>query len=1169
MLETKANPTIKTITIQAKPMWETKKNLKPYLSKESMDRQRIEKYKDAKVVLDNYACKVIEIATNIIADEDLAPTLDNLENLYNSVSGVKNRADYTKAAEAFKKYIAKSVKQIADEYQLVTKNGQLFVQDKSAIFKNAQVLGIERESLKVLSIYNKFTSYFSRYFTTLSDVILCGTGYGSIAHRIVENMEYYWKNWNTLMGIKEKYPDLYIMFLDNADLMNVTMAISQKGIDEYNSLIGNTNATGINSVISSYAQKHRVRIALLKTMNKIPLALVKKQVVVDVIENEEELSAVVSDSISLVKEILSFAERMLYFHWDKETKDSTYLLNKNINVLSNHLYGKWDMLEKAKNRVEISEYEKNERLISVSTLESIMAAIDEEPKKSLLDVVKEKMYEALLAESDIDKILAFADDGVLKANRKKLKQFYDKVILVRQAVSFFYCNEVENVLVEDIAAMKDTFSEFNKCYNMVRNYCTKNPIEKNDMQMFFNKGTFLNSFDSDKYKEGISLSTLLRKDGMYYLYILNPAVSTKLSSVAYIDNGGYDRLVYKQLTGLNKMFPKCFVSAKTAEEDYGLTPEIKEIVSGKLYTKEANNREACVKWIQYCIDCFRKNEEWMKYYNIPFKNANEYESTNDFYTQTEKCTTHISWSEHLDEDYIRNSVVNGEAFLFQLYNHDFNPNHKGKDGNYTRILKEALSDENLMIINETEQTAVKLLSGGSSLTYREASIPFKETHAANEELQNKNHLNPKKTSQFAYALSKDKRFMTDSFTLRLGFQIGFRNEEIHPVELNRCVNEQILEKHPNVLIVRTGEEHLLYYMVTDPKNNILEQGSLNTITAKTSLGVPVLMGYKDILAKREEEMALAKEEWDYSTDIKDVKSGYVAYAVRKVLDIRDKYNAVIFLEDYSADFMNKRKANVKAVYQQFSSALINKLSCHVESGGLYKDAVQLATPVSTQDGLKGQKGIVFFVNAAYTSNADPTSGFVNVFHDSFRYENMKKAAAVCEKLTVDFDNKNKEFLITLNEDLFGLTTGKKWTLHTSGARTLYKDKKMLKYDCTEEMAYLMRDYSLSDFRDYITVADKSFYERFFTIMQVLLKMHYGDAESMEGFFVSPVTGYDTRNAVTVAPINSSAIKTYLVMLKGVRDLQNIDAETLFIKRENTKDYLSDWTDYITRNVLKK
>lgn len=41
MLKTvSASPQMKTITIEARPMWETKKNLQPYLADESMDMQR-------------------------------------------------------------------------------------------------------------------------------------------------------------------------------------------------------------------------------------------------------------------------------------------------------------------------------------------------------------------------------------------------------------------------------------------------------------------------------------------------------------------------------------------------------------------------------------------------------------------------------------------------------------------------------------------------------------------------------------------------------------------------------------------------------------------------------------------------------------------------------------------------------------------------------------------------------------------------------------------------------------------------------------------------------------------------------------------------------------------------------------------------------------------------
>lgn len=135
------------------------------------------------------------------------------------------------------------------------------------------------------------------------------------------------------------------------------------------------------------------------------------------------------------------------------------------------------------------------------------------------------------------------------------------------------------------------------------------------------------------------------------------------------------------------------------------------------------------------------------------------------------------------------------------------------------------------------------------------------------------------------------------------------------------VNEQILKESPNVLTIRTGEEHLLYYMATDAYGHILEQGDLNIIESQGEK-LTMRKDFKEILQKREDEMQLAKEAWDYSIDIKDVKNGYVAYAVRAVLDIRDKYDAIIFLEDYSGDFVNKETCQCKSCVSAIPGCLI-------------------------------------------------------------------------------------------------------------------------------------------------------------------------------------------------------------------------------------------------------
>ena len=1156
------SPQMKTITIEARPMWETKKNLQPYVAEESMDMQRIAKYKEVKEVFDTYARKVIEIATQGVADENVLPTYEKLEDLFNQEKNAKTRALYKKACEDYKKLAASIIKKVADDFQLTKNFGKLFKEDSSAIYKNAALLGMKKEDLEVLGLYNNFSSFFTKYFTALSTT-MCGVEHGSISFRIMENMERYWQN-KQLVRAMEEDPELYMSIKDSIDKMNLEMCMTQDGIDAYNLLLGNTKNTGINSLVNEYAQKKHVRIKLLKPLYKIPLAKVEKQIVINSIENDDELRVVVLDSLPVAENILDFAKRCLKLTFDDEIKDTTYIYNKNLHTVSYLMFGQFDLLERALKQVELTALGKEQSITSLSHMDAAMKLIEEEPRKSFADIIHDNMAEALKAEKKIPAIRKLCEEQAnIKSERAKIKECYDSILFVRRAISMIYTDEVENSFIEDVVGMRDTCAVFNKTYNMVRNYCTKNPIQKKTNDMFFNKGSFLSSFDADKFKEGTSLSTLLRKDGMYYLYILNPAVSTKLSSLAYVEDGGYDRLVYKQISGLSKMFPKCFVSAKDAVERYGLTEEIREIVANKRYTKEANDRESCLKWIQYCMDSFMKNPVWTKYYHVPFKEAEAYESANDFYTQTERHTIYMDWTEHLNEDYVRKSVMDGSAFLFQLYNHDFSPYHTGKDGNYTRILKQLFSEENIHKLNDTDETALKLASGGARLSFRKASIPYKATHGANEELQNKNALNPKKTSKFTYDICKDRRFMSDKFILHIGVQIGFRNEETYTYNLNQMVNEQILKESPNVLTIRTGEEHLLYYMATDAYGHILEQGDLNIIESQGEK-FTMRIDFKEILQKREDEMQLAKEAWDYSIDIKDVKNGYVAYAVRAVLDIRDKYDAIIFLEDYSGDFVNKRRANVKAVYQQFQAALLNKLSNYVPTGKTYSETVQLSAPVSSLDDLKGQKGIVFFVNPSYTANVDRTSGFCNQYYDQFTYENMKKADAVCEKLDVQFDEKNREFLISLDDCI---EPDKAWQLHTSGERSFWQNKKLAPFNCTEELADLMKDYHMSEFKEYKSVANKAFYERFFTIMRILLKMHYSDSVSGESYFLSPVTGYDTRSKKKGEPLNSSAEKTYLLMLKGIRDLNAINEKTLLIARDEKGKHKENWMKAIRYNLI--
>lgn len=533
----------------------------------------------------------------------------------------------------------------------------------------------------------------------------------------------------------------------------------------------------------------------------------------------------------------------------------------------------------------------------------------------------------------------------------------------------------------------------------------------------------------------------------------------------------------------------------------------------------------------------------------------------------------MDFSERIDETYLRKAVEEGKMFLFEIYSKDFSPYHHGKDSSFTKLLKEVFSDENLNKINHSDETAIKLASGGSELTFRKASLPYKETHMANIPIVNKNPLNNKKESVFTYALCKDKRFMTDKYLLTLAVQIGFRNEEISKYELNKKVNEKVLKEMPNVLTIRAGERHLLYYIVTDPNGNILEQDSLNIIHSKNDKQ-EVVTNYKEILNKRENEIMEAKENWDYSKDIKTIKEGYMSQALHIIVKLQEKYNAIIFVEDYSGSFVQGRMANMKNIYQQFQKALLQKLTCYVPEGKTYNEAIQLASPVSSLDDLKGQSGIVYFVNPSYTSNMDPTTGFVNQYYENFRYESIKKAKETLSKITdIQYNEKENDFEIVISEKEFNVSdSNKTWILHTKGIRNVYKDKKYQAYECTENMKKLFKEYSIAEFSDMRSKEfNKKFYEKLFEIILIILQMHYFDKDLEEEYMLSPIKNlnnicFDSRSAKNNQLRCSAAIKTYLIYKKGFRDLLNINQETLLIERDEKGTHKEKWIKYLQNSI---
>ena len=1188
--EFKVEPQIKTIRFEAKPVWETKEHIKNYINKSSRDRERKENYDKVKTILNQYAKLVIDKATYELTTEGMTPTYVAIEDAYKNLLEDKNKdttKKYEKITKEYKKHIVNVISTHAEEYQLIKKHAELFNIKKSKLINNTPEIALTEKDIEIITSYHGFTKMFDRYFMSLTSTILCGEGYGSIAQRIIENIEIWHNNKARINNIKEKYEELYENIREKFLNTDITSTMSQKNIDKYNAIIGNTNNDGINELISIYRDSNKVKVSYLKKLKKIPLMEENKQIEIKKLESDEQLNELIKESIETVKSLTDFALqccRMI----DTVNAEYVYIKEKTLPAISVEMYGNYNKInnilntyyETYKIKTKNNE-EKNEKLVSMEVLEKAIALAKEEqimPIRTLRENIKTNISEIVQASALIKNLNSIIDTDNAINHKDIVKSFYEKAITIRRALNIFDLENDKTELIEEIALNKDKIEQLTMQYNKARNYCTRNQTKIVRYPIYFNRSAFLSSFDIDKFKEGTSMATILRNEGKFYLMILNPEYSNKPNKKLYSKDGKFEQLVYKQLTGLNKTFPKVFLS-KIGEELYKPTDEIREIAKKKLYTKAANDKDSLEKWIRFCIDCFYKNPVWTNTFNPQFKEPHEYEAVNEFYESTEKYLIKIEFSEKINEDALKEMVKEGKIFLFQIYSRDFSPYHTEKDSIYTSILKEMFSDENLEKINNTCDTAIKLASGGSELVFQPACLPYHETHPANIPINNKNALNPKKSSIFPYAICKNKRLMFDRFKISIAVQLGFRNSSTTKFELNKKINKLVLEHKPNILTVRAAEGHLLYCMVHDYNGRVLEEKSLNVIKSEyTDIDnnvIEVLSDYKSILRQKEKEIEKAKEHWDYSKDIKNVKRGYLSHAIHQITLLQQKYSAIIFVEDYTCAMISERRKNIKTIYQQFQRALIQKYSCFTNKGGKYNEAVQLAYPINLMEDLKGQTGIIYFINPTYTAKTDYTTGFMEFFTPYFTYKNIKTATESISKIKeINYNTEQQEYEIILDEKDFNLnidtTNCKTWTLHTRGKRTAYLKNKNVDYDCTERLKAIFAEFKITNLNELKTKKlSRKCYEDFFEVMQIILKMHYYDADTNDEYTLSPVQNnkdrLDTRTNKEI--LNTAAVKTHLLYLKGKKYLELIDKETMLINFANEKGmHKEKWIEYLRSGI---
>ena len=774
-----------------------------------------------------------------------------------------------------------------------------------------------------------------------------------------------------------------------------------------------------------------------------------------------------------------------------------------------------------------------------------------EESKNIFEQIKDAYNDAkelLQSEYPADKKLSEDESSV-----EKIKTLLDSFKTLQHFIKPLSGSGEESTKDErfysDYSVLKDSLDILTPLYNKVRNYMTRRSYSNDKIKLNFGNATLCDGWD--KNKETDNTAVILRKDGLYYLAIMNKQYNRSFAS----DNlpcGGecYEKVVYKLLPGANKMLPKVFLSEKGIAK-YTPSEQLLQNYKKGTHKKGDNfNLQDCHELIDFFKASINKHEDW-KNFDFHFSDTSSYEDISGFYREVENQGYKINFQK-VSTQYIDNLVNEGKLYLFQIYNKDFSTKSHGTENMHTLYWRMLFDERNL------QNVVYKLCGEGAEVFFRKKSLNVtKPTHPANQPIENKNPLNPSKTRTLCYDLIKDRRFTQDKFLFHVPITINFKSQGRD--NINQLTREYLCSANDvHIIGIDRGERNLLYLTVIDSKGNIEKQMSLNKIINQYNINGcenTYEFDYHKRLDQKETERQQARQNWKTIENIKELKEGYLSQVIHIITKLMLKYNAIIVLEDLNHGFMRGRQKIEKQVYQKFEKMLIDKLNYLVdkkkdpcEIGGIL-NAYQLTSKFESFEKLGKQSGFLFYVPAWNTSKIDPTTGFVNLFDT--RSKNI-----VAGEFFGSFDcisyNKDKDwFEFSFDYNKFtnkAEGTKTQWTICTYGDRIEYEGKEYKRIKLTEAFKQLFDESKIdinSDLQKSICTSDnKNFFGKLLHLLRLTLQMRNSISNTDEDYIISPVMNskgefYDSRKASDNLPKDADANGAYNIARKGLMLLQQM------------------------------
>lgn len=1214
-------PLSKTLCFELKPIGDTLRYIRESGILDD-DRHRADSYIKVKKIIDEYHKEFVSrVLSDFELKYDSTDGKDSLTEYYMYYKmKTRNEADKenfkTIQTNLRKQISSKLCKDEAfkriDKKELIQNDLLEFVED----------LPDNQEKKALIEEFKNFTTYFTGFHENRQNMYTSEEKSTAISYRLInENLPKFIDNigvFEKLYGteIIDKLPGLYSDFQEYMNVEDISdmfqlafysMVLTQEQIDVYNAIIGGKTLSddvkikGLNEYINLYNQQHKeAKLPKFKFLFK---QILSDRNAISWLPEEFEsdnqtLEAIKGCYDNLCLNVLGDNSLKLLLESLGEYDLTGIFLSNDLQLadISKKIFGHWNVIQKAiqmqiekitpqKRNESYDEYQnrilkqfKNADSFSIEDINVCLrncgvfieggvekyfqnlGAIDSEMEQT------EDVFNRIAnAYEDIRDLLnnSYPEENNLaqdKMNVEKIKALLDALKNLQHFIKPLLgkgdeANKDEQFYGE-FARLWDELDQITPLYNMVRNYVTQKPYSNEKIKLNFENSTLLDGWDVNKERDNSAV--ILRKDGLYYLGIMNKKYNKIFEEYpSDFNKACYEKMEYKLLPGANKMLPKVFFS-KSRIDEFKPSAQLMEKYKNGTHKKGDNfSLHDCHALIDFFKSSIEKHEDWRQFC-FQFSDTESYQGMSGFYREVEQQGYKLTFK-NISAEYIDKQVSEGKLYLFQIYNKDFSPYAKGIPNMHTLYWKMLFDCQNL-------SNVVYKLNGQAEVFFRKSSIQCNyPTHPANQPIKNKNINNKKETSVFAYDLIKDRRYTVDKFQFHVPITMNYKASGLTNIngEVNNFIqnNEDI-----HVIGIDRGERHLLYLSLIDGRGRIKEQYSLNTIVNEYN-GNTYATNYHDLLKHREDERLKARQSWQSIENIKELKEGYLSQVIHKISELVVKYNAIVVLEDLNFGFMRSRQKVEKQVYQKFEKMLIDKLNYLVdkkkdkdEYGGLLK-AYQFTNKFESFQKMGKQSGFLFYVPAWNTSKIDPVTGFVNLLDLS--YESISKSKLFFSKFDFIRYNASKNwFEFAINYDNFTQKaegTKTYWTICTYGDRieTFRNIDKNSQWDSktinlTDEFKTLFAEYGIdiqSNLKECISNQDdKRFFERLIHLLRLTLQMRNSVTGSEIDYLISPVADengvfYDSRNCADSLPKNADANGAYNIARKGLWVVKQIREAT--------------------------